>query len=50
MVLRRFRKRFSDAGPRVAGEARKRRKNNSALIFDVFASLADWRLMVFEAL
>jgi hypothetical protein len=50
MRLRRLR---NWIGAERAGDARATRarwKNNSALIFGVFAALSVWRLMVFEAL
>ncbi|HVU51637.1 MAG TPA: hypothetical protein VHL80_13170 [Polyangia bacterium] len=50
MSLRRLRNRIRAARAFVARARRGRGKNNSALIFGVFASPSVWRLMVFEAL
>jgi hypothetical protein len=50
MGLRRFRNRFATSAARGPFSARAGRKKNSALIFGVFASPTEWRLMVFEAL
>jgi hypothetical protein len=50
MGLRRFRNRIGVEGARGALVSRAHRKNNSALIFGVFTSPTESRLMVFEAL
>jgi hypothetical protein len=50
MRLRRLRNCGGARSADLARAQRARWKNNSALIFDVFARPSVWRLMVFEAL
>jgi hypothetical protein len=50
MSLRRLRNWIGVAASCATCSPRARRKNNSALIFGVFAPVSVWRLMVFEAL